>query len=51
MLIILLQRLINLRKNSKNSSIQYASDVFKYVESNLERTLEALQENRQTLHK
>lgn len=35
----------------KNSSIQYASDVFKYVESNLERTLEALQENRQTLHK
>ena len=24
----------------KNSSIQYASDVFKYVESNLERTLE-----------
>ena len=35
----------------KNSSIQYASDVFKYVESNLERTLEALQENRQTLYK
>ena len=35
----------------KTSSIQYASDVFKYVESNLERTLEALQENRQTLHK
>lgn len=33
----------------KNSSIQYASDVFKYVESNLEKTLESLKENRQTL--
>ena len=35
----------------KNSSIQYASDVFKYVESNLEKTLESLKENRQTLQK
>ena len=35
----------------KNSSIQYASDVFKYVESNLEKTLEFLKENRQTLQK
>lgn len=35
----------------KSSSIQYASDVFKYVESNLEKTLESLKENRQTLQK
>ena len=35
----------------KNSSIQYASDVFKYVESNLEKTLESLKDNRQTLQK
>lgn len=35
----------------KNSSIRYASDVFKYVESNLEKTLESLKENRQTLQK
>ena len=35
----------------KNSSIQYASDVLRYVENNLERTLESLRQNRESLHK
>ncbi|WP_028257464.1 hypothetical protein [Veillonella montpellierensis] len=33
----------------KSSSIQYAGDVLKYVESNLEKTLESLRQNRESL--
>lgn len=33
----------------KGSSIQYASDVLKYVENNLEKTLESLRQNRESL--
>ncbi|MBS4912697.1 MAG: ATPase [Veillonella sp.] len=33
----------------KNSSLQYASDVLRYVESNLEKTLESLRVNRESL--
>jgi len=33
----------------KSSSIQYAGDVLKYVENNLEKTLESLRQNRESL--
>ncbi|WP_251440530.1 ATPase [Veillonella intestinalis] len=33
----------------KDSSIQYASDVMRYVENNLEKTLESLRQNRESL--
>lgn len=33
----------------KNSSITYASDVLRYVEGNLEKTLESLRQNRESL--
>ena len=33
----------------KNSSVQYACDVLKYVEANLEKELETIKENRKTL--
>lgn len=33
----------------KNSSLQYASDVLRYVENNLEKTLESLRVNRESL--
>lgn len=33
----------------KNSSIQYAADVLRYVEGNLEKTLESLRQNRESL--
>ena len=32
-----------------SSSIQYAGDVLKYVENNLEKTLESLRQNRESL--
>lgn len=33
----------------KNSSIQYAQDVMRYIENNLEKTLESLRQNRESL--
>lgn len=33
----------------KNSSITYAADVLKYVENNLEKTLESIKQNRESL--
>ena len=33
----------------KNSSIQNASDVMRYIENNLEKTLESLRQNRESL--
>lgn len=33
----------------RNSSVQYGADVLKYVESNLEKTLESIRQNRESL--
>ena len=33
----------------RNSSVQYGADVLKYVEGNLEKTLESLRQNRESL--
>ena len=33
----------------RNSSVQYGADVLKYVESNLEKTLECIRQNRESL--
>ncbi len=35
----------------RNSSITYAGDVLKYVESTLEKTLSSIQQNRESLLK
>lgn len=41
----------NSSEELKNSSIRYAGDVLKYVESTLEKTLSSIQQNRESLLK